>query len=531
MKTLYLLILALLFPQISSAETNREAKILGWSGTDLFVGVEERGKTENEEGIPVDYNVETISIYPKTMSKKTPSSGAPVFQLLENKPTKSYILTSKGRLPRSFKDARSEKPVLDNLTGVRKGALSKSRVFSVSMFTSKSIERKSKKARCVFSHYVRLFDKVQKRVFNVISFQEQGEFESGRFPDCPQSNYKVYWSDDDQSFAVMNRKGKISAYNFSLETVRKNAPALPVKNYENPIFSEAWLIKDPLWLAIIRGEQFALKEAAKRKDQVGKLGYSLLQIQNEKVSRGIKKAKKASKKMKKSILNYTIAAAVFREAGKTRDVTRIMDKIVKKATVDELIRSADFFMFFDLDIAAQLYVVALSSKKIKEENKIAVYKSLLRCLLDSGNMSAAKEVVERVKELKGDLGIQGLRYRILRREPDILSDIQHFVQVNPTHCDGYLALGRAFGYKRSKEAMNQYLTATQCDPNSSEAIYLLGELYKRAGNRAEAIILFRQYGKVAKARKGDVVRDARRQYAHEITHPKKSEPVIETPSK
>lgn len=520
MKTLCLLILLLLAPGVVFAKTVREAKVLGWLGDEVYVRVDERGTQDDEEGTPKAYRSKSIDVYSRSFllkDSKTPSKFG------KSKRQKSYLLSSSGPLSAHLKNAIRERPDRKALTKVHKDALSKSRSYAVNISTSKTIERKAKQARCALENHIRLFDKTTKQIFHASSFTNNGEFQADRFPECPKENYQVFWSQDDRSFVVLSLKGESSVYNFSVEAVRNKVKAKQARRQKNPISLEPWLAQDPLWMAIAKGDKYEIKEASKRKDSLGKLGHSLLQIQNDQRSRGTKNAKKVVKKMTKSIRNYTFAAVVFRAADKTQSVMKMMDTIVKKATVPQLLRSANIFLLFDLDIAAQLYVVALSSKKMKEENAISVYNDLLRCLLDSGNMSAAKEVVEKVKSLKGDLGIQEMRYRILRREPDVLTDIQSYVEQNPTDCEGYLVLGRAFGYKRSKEAMNQYLTAMQCDPNLGEAAYLLAEMKKRAGNRAEANVLFDHYRKVSKSRKGDVVRDARRQYAYEMTHPKKKD--------
>ncbi|GEM_PF-6293524 len=497
-------VLLLLTPSALFAQSRVEAEVLGWRNDRVVLKVERQGVLEKEDGTTEDYFKEEFQVYGR-------SEGKTIATRLKTTPSKDQ---KKLEFPDSAKAS--------------KGVLSPNSHFLVNVLSLKRIERKTHQARCVLTHQLRLLDQNTSRIYTMFSVKTSSEFEKGRFPTCPKVKEKVVWKSDNSALAiVLGHQDSLKVYNISLAESQSKMEAKRFQPFLNPAIRSQWLDEEPLWKSIFLGEDIEKIPIISKKDYRAALALAFLKIRSGEISKGLKIAKKASKKLKKNRLNETIQSIVYGEAKKLRRASKVLDRIIRKGTLSEIIDAANMFRFFDLDIAAELYVAALSRKQLKEKESVLVYTLLLRTLLDGGNMDAATEVVAKLGALQDEDSLQVLRYRVLRREPSILPVIQSFVVQHPQRCGGYLLLGRALGYKNSRQAMVQYRSAMHCDPNLGEAMYLLGDMQKRAGRQAEANILFKQYRVVSPPRRGDSIRDSRRQYAYDMTHPKIKDDLIE----
>lgn len=483
-------------------QSELKVEVLGWGGKNVHVQREQSGEADDEDGVPTEYYLKSIETYDLSHMRKS-----------------RFIRSVEGPVPDKLmaKGIKGDPPLLSLPLH---SSLSNSEDYLVNFTRSESIKTEEKRFRCEVTEKYRLFDLTTSTVFEISVQKYHGELSRSRRPKCPHAKTDVYWREDDRAFAILLiiENKKLHVQNFLLNTVRKTDTSHAFLQFKNPIYFAVAFKNDKEWKAIIADVEPNLARITRRKDPMGKLAYAFLKTQSDEKKQAQKLIKTLVRRLKKNSIEYGVAAFVLSQASASKESSKLLDKFVRKASIDDIILLANLFYIFDLNLAAQLYVVALSRKDVSAEQKLAGYTMLLRTLLDQGGLSAAKQVLEQADYKHVDFLSQKLRYRILRRDLNARDDVIEFTKKNINYCDAYLLLGRSMLSTQPQDARVQFQTAIFCDPNLGEAIYLLAELEKRSGKRPEANALFKLYRKIAKPRKGDDIRDSRRLYAYEMTH-------------
>lgn len=187
-----------------------------------------------------------------------------------------------------------------------------------------------------------------------------------------------------------------------------------------------------------------------------------------------------------------------------------------KTYADYLILS-DMLLDIDLNLARQALERAL--KEAPEDFDVDVYNELLvEALVSLAREPDAQALIKGMEDPSPLLRAQAVELSLRQISPsDGVFYTARLLFRDLASCRAYLAHGIALGRAaRAVDALHQFQAAYLCDPDLSDALYYWADLVHLRGQHEEALGLIELYLNVAKPRRGDDIRQARRARFEEL---------------
>lgn len=187
-----------------------------------------------------------------------------------------------------------------------------------------------------------------------------------------------------------------------------------------------------------------------------------------------------------------------------------------KTYADYLILS-DMLLDIDLTLARQALERAL--KEAPEDFDVDVYNALLvEALVSLARERDAQALIQAMEDPSPLLRARAVELSLRQIPPsDGVFYTARLLFRDLASCRAYLAHGLALGRAaRAVDALHQFQAAYLCDPDLTDALYYWADLVHLRGQHEEALGLTELYLNIAKPRRGDDIRQARRARFEEL---------------
>lgn len=207
--------------------------------------------------------------------------------------------------------------------------------------------------------------------------------------------------------------------------------------------------------------------------------------------------------------------ALMRKAGEIPRPPRlraIYNQALKDAkTYTDYLVLSDILLDIDLNLARQGLERAL--KEAPEDFDANVYNELLvEALVSLAREPDAQALIQAMEDPSPLLRARAVELSLRQISPsDGVFFTARLLFRDLANCRAYLAHGLALGRaNRAVDALHQFQAAYLCDPELTDALYYWADLVHLRAQHEEALGLFELYLNVAKPRRGDDIRQARR---------------------